>query len=68
MNTKLVNSLMQILNFLTAESRKELVKKLVVETSEMSTEEIVQFVQNCHSFDFLENEPDIYTLEDGEPV
>ncbi|MDB9311915.1 hypothetical protein PN462_02285 [Spirulina sp. CS-785/01] len=68
MNTKLVDSLVQIIHSLTTEERRKLEEKLFLETSEVSSEEIIQLTQHSHSFDFLENEPKIYTLEDGEPV
>lgn len=68
MNTKLVDSLVQIIQSLPDEERRELEHKLFLDTSEMSTSELTELAQASHSFDFLENEPDLYTLEDGEPV
>ena len=68
MNTKLVNSLMQIIEALTKEERNLLEEKLFFEGSDATTKEIMYLAQNSHSFDFLEDEPDLYALEDGEPV
>lgn len=68
MNTKLVNSLVQIILSLSSEERSLLEQKLFIDTSELSTQELTQLAQNSGSFDFLANEPDLYTLKDGEPV
>jgi hypothetical protein len=68
MNTKLVDSLVQIIESFPEAERRELEYKLFLDTSEISTSKITDFAQASHSFDFLENEPDIYSLEDGEPV
>jgi hypothetical protein len=33
-----------------------------------STNELMHLAQNGKVFDFLHNEPELYNLEDGEPV
>ena len=43
-------------------------EKLFLELSEPSTEELMKLAQMGESLNFLHNEPDLYTLEDGEPV
>jgi hypothetical protein len=43
-------------------------EKLFFDDQEISTKDIMNLVQNSHSLDFLNSEPDIYTLEDGEPI
>jgi len=41
---------------------------LLIENSPPSTAELIQLTQNGGSLDFLYEEPDLYTLEDGEPI
>lgn len=68
MNTKLVDSLVQVILSLSQEERTLLEKKLFFDESEPSTKELMQLAQAGNSFDFLQDEPDIYSLKDGEPV
>ena len=68
MNTQLVDSLVQVILSLSQEERTLLEKKLFFEESEPSTKELMQLAQAGKSFDFLHDEPDIYSLKDGEPV
>ncbi|MBW4622581.1 MAG: hypothetical protein KME17_24895 [Cyanosarcina radialis HA8281-LM2] len=68
MNTKLVESIVQIVLSLTTEEQELLTEKLSDFLSEPSTGELVQLAQNGGAFNFLDNEPDLYTLADGEPV
>lgn len=68
MNTKLVDSLVQIILSLSQEERSLLQKKLFSNESEPSTLELMQLSQTGDSFDFLLDEPEIYTSEDGESV
>ena len=68
MNTKLVESLTQIIFSLSKDEQILLKEKLFLELSEPSTDEIMQLAQTGKSLDFLNNEPDLYTLEDGESV
>ena len=68
MNTKLVESLVQIILSLTDEERSLLEEKLFYDASYPSTRDIMALAQRGRSFDFLDEEPDLYTLEDGEPV
>ena len=67
MNTKLVKSLVQAIQSLSLEERTLLEKELFFTDSEPSTVELMQIAQASNSLDFLETEPDIYSLEDGEP-
>ncbi len=53
MNTKLVDSLVQIILSLSQEERTLLEKKLFFNESEPSTKELMQLTQNGNSFDFL---------------
>lgn len=66
MNTKLVESLVQVILSLSPEERVLLETKLFWDTSDTPTSEIMHFAQNVGAFDFLSDEPDLYTLEDGE--
>jgi hypothetical protein len=68
MNANLVESLTQVILSLLPEERLLLESKLFHEDSEPKTVELMQMTQNNGSFDFLSEEPDLYTLEDGEPI
>ena len=68
MNTKLVESITQIIFSLSKDEQALLKEKLFLELSEPSTEELMKLAQMGESLNFLHNEPDLYTLEDGEPV
>ncbi|MEY3825385.1 MAG: hypothetical protein RLZZ148_197 [Cyanobacteriota bacterium] len=68
MNQKLVESLITIVQSLSKEERQMFEEKLFFDDQEISTKDIMNLVQNSHSLDFLNSEPDIYTLEDGEPI
>lgn len=48
--------------------RKILEQELFLDDSEPSTQELMNLAQTGGAFNFLYDEPDIYTLEDGEPV
>lgn len=68
MNANLVESLIQVILSLSPEERLLLESKLFYEDLEPKTVELMQMTQNNGSFDFLSEEPNLYTLEDGEPV
>jgi hypothetical protein len=68
MNAKLIESLVQIIQSLSEEERLLLDKKLVEDIPYPSAKELENLAQTGGAFDFLNNEPDIYTLEDGEPI
>lgn len=68
MNTKLVESLIQVILSLSKEERSLLEEKLFFESSSPSTRDLMQMAQTVGSFNFLYDEPDLYTLEDGEPI
>jgi len=68
MNTQLVNTLVQIILSLSQEERILLEEKLFFDKSEPSTQELMRLAQSSGSFNFLQEEPDIYTIKDGEPV
>ncbi len=68
MNTKLVDSIVQIVLSLTKEEQDLLTERLFYSLSEPSTRELAQLAQASGAFKFLDDEPDLYTLMDGEPV
>ena len=68
MNTKLVESLLQVILSLSDEERSLLEEKLFFNSSEPLTRDLMLLAQTGGAFNFLENEPDIYSLDDGEPI
>ncbi|MBC6429694.1 MULTISPECIES: hypothetical protein [unclassified Nostoc] len=68
MNTKLVESLLQVILSLSNDERSLLEEKLFFDLSEPLTSDLMQLAQTGGAFNFLENEPDIYSLDDGEPI
>ena len=68
MNHKLVDSLITIIGSLSEEERKNFEEKLFFDNNQISTQELINLAQKGNSFDFLADESDIYTLEDGESV
>lgn len=68
MNTKLVESLLQVILSLSDEDRSLLEEKLFFDSSKPSTRDLMLLTQTGGTFNFLENEPDIYSLNDGEPI
>jgi len=67
-NIQLVENLVQVIRSLSWEERFLLEEKLFWESAEISSKEIAQIAILGDAFKFLETEPDIYTLEDGQPV
>lgn len=68
MNTKLVKSITQVILSLSPEEQDLLKQELSLEHSEPSVFEVMQLSQNGEGLDFLYNEPDLYTLADGEAI
>ena len=68
MNTQLVESLVQVIRSLGSDERQLLEEKLFWEPSEPSTQELMQLAQCGGAFKFLDHEPDLYSLADGEPI
>ena len=68
MNSKLVVSLVQVILSLSKEERFLLEEKLFFDSSNPSTRNLMQLAQIGGSFNFLYDEPELYTLEDGEPI
>ncbi len=68
MNTKLIESLVQIIQTLSEDEQLLIKAKLFNNIPYPSTVEITQLAQSGGAFQFLDDEPDIYTLEDGELI
>ena len=68
MNTQLVESIYQVIQSLSEEERSLLEEKLYTNLSYPSQEEVIALAETSNVFDFLHDEPDLYTLEDGEAV
>ncbi|MFM9265298.1 hypothetical protein [Tychonema sp. BBK16] len=68
MNIQLVDSLIQIILSLSADEQLAIADKLLENIPYPSTHQLMQLAQSGGCFDFLYNEPDIYTLEDGQPI
>ena len=68
MNTQLVESLVSVIRSLSSEERSLLVEELFGERTYPNETELLVLGQNGNSFDFLENEPNLYTAEDGESI
>ncbi len=68
LNVQLVNTLVQIIRSLSQEERKLLEQELFFDSSEPSIQELMNLSQIGGSFNFLHDEPDIYTLQDGEAI
>lgn len=68
MNIQLVESLLQVILALPTEERLWLEEKLFINIPYPSTNELMNLAESGKSFDFLHDEPDLYTLEDGEPI
>jgi len=63
MNTKLVESITQVIFSLSKDEQALLREKLFLELSEPSTEELMKLAQTGESLNFLHNEHDLYTLK-----
>ena len=68
MNTQLVESIYQVIQSLSEEERSLLEEKLYTNLPYPSQEEIIALAETSNVFDFLNNEPNLYSLEDGEAV
>lgn len=68
MNTQLVESLIKIIRSLPKEERQLFEEKLFFESDLVKTQDLMNLASRSHSFDFLEDEPELYTIEDGEAI
>jgi hypothetical protein len=68
MNTQLIDSLVQVIRSLPTEERAALTEKLFFDWTYPTTQELTNLALQSGSFDFLAQEPDLYSIEDGEPI
>ncbi|MDB9528406.1 hypothetical protein PN498_20610 [Oscillatoria sp. CS-180] len=67
-NTQLIETLVKVIRSLPEEERRLLEEKLLEGDGYPTSLEIMQLAEHGEAFRFLEEEPDIYTSDDGEPV
>ena len=79
-NTQLVNSIVELIESLPQAEQNLLTQQLFFGSSLIGDadtlkkldypclQEVANLAQMGGSFDFLEDEPDLYAIEDGEPV
>lgn len=68
MNIKLVDSLVKAIESLSSEERTLLENKLFFDDEDFASYELIKIAQAGNSFDFLNEESDLYSLDDGEPI
>ncbi len=68
MNTQLIESIIQVIRSLSPEEQAALTEKLFLDSAYPSTSDIMTLALQGGSFDFLHDEPDLYSLDDGEPI
>jgi hypothetical protein len=68
MNTQLIDSIIQVIRSLSLQEQAVLVTKLFFDSASPSTTDIITLALQGGSFDFLHNEPDLYSIDDGETV
>jgi hypothetical protein len=67
-NFQLVESLVQAIRSLSSAEQALLERRLFDDLPEPSIQELMHLANQGGAFDFLHDEPNLYTLEDGEPV
>jgi hypothetical protein len=67
-NTQLVDSLLQVILSLPAAERALLEEKLFANLPYPSTVELAHLSYHTNAFDFLHDEPNLYTEDNGEPI
>jgi hypothetical protein len=68
MNRQLINSLAQVIRALSTEERAALTEQLFFDCTDPTTQGLTSLALKSGSFDFLSQEPDLYSLADGEPI
>lgn len=68
MNTQLVDSLVQAIRALSPEERSTLEERLFFNADDPTSDDLVTVALQGGSFDFLADEPDLYSDTDGEPI
>lgn len=60
--------IIEIEDFIDFLYQRENQEQLSIDRTALTTNEMMALAQSGNSFDFLYDEPDLYTLADGEPV
>lgn len=68
MNTQIIESLVQAIRVFPAEECAALEEKLFFETDEPTTGELATLALRGSSSDFLADEPNLYSLKNGEHI
>jgi hypothetical protein len=68
MNNQLIDSLVQVIRALPTEERAALTEQLFFDRTYPTTQELTSLALKSGSFDFLAQEPDLYSIADGEPI
>ena len=68
MNVQLVESLIQVILSLAADEQLAILVKILPNTSYPSIRKLVQLAQKGGYFNFLNNKPEIYTLQYREAI
>lgn len=68
MNKQLVKSIYQVIQSLSVEERLLLEEKLLTNLPYPSQKELLSLLEAGKTFNFLNSESDIYSLDDGEPI
>ena len=68
MNQQLVESLYRVIQSLSVEERSLLEEKLFTNLPYPSQKELIDLAARGKVFNFLDSEPDIYSLDDGEAI
>ncbi|WP_309745222.1 MULTISPECIES: hypothetical protein [unclassified Chamaesiphon] len=68
MNIQLIESLAQVIRALPTEERAALTEQLFFNLTYPTTKELTNLAVRSSSFDFLDREPELYSLEDGELI
>jgi hypothetical protein len=67
-NTQLIESIIQVIRSLSLEEQAILEEKLFFDFADPSTPDLITLALRGNSFEFLNDEPDLYSLDDGDPI
>jgi hypothetical protein len=67
-NHQLTKNLLEVIRSLPDEDRRWLLEQLGQDTSDLSSQELVELALMGQAFDDLAQEADLYSFTDGEPI
>jgi hypothetical protein len=67
-NPQLTKNLLEVIRSLPDEDRRWLLEQLGQDTSDLSSQELVELALMGQAFDDLAQEADLYSFTDGEPI